>query len=328
MGAADSAGWGRGRGWPSGRRGRGIPGPMLRRDEHYASPVPYPNVPEAGTRPWYDKFVILTRFRHRPLLDMSMLGPPPFPPTSLRNPSCPGTPAMASSRSRNWSIERSDDAPPPPRARGPDIYAAAKAIQPKVPNPFAFSIPRTLALSLTFVFLFLFSFSTCAPLSLSFSLSKSRALLPTQASAPDDRALATDERVVELVVLIRVYLLHRPGGRQESPPVGYQSVFKRFGMHEPSADGRTLLERFDDFGNEEAFTASVFQRFDVPLEERIGGEEKHRFRKHNRVKKRKKKKADQGAREGKGMVRMGNVGRSLRITDWVSGQTLTSLGDD
>ncbi|KAJ7863279.1 hypothetical protein B0H14DRAFT_3444140 [Mycena olivaceomarginata] len=31
---------------------------------------------EVGTRPQYDKFVLLTRLRHRPLLDMSMLGPP------------------------------------------------------------------------------------------------------------------------------------------------------------------------------------------------------------------------------------------------------------
>jgi hypothetical protein len=76
-------------------------------------------------------------------------------------------------------------------------------------------------------------------------------------------------------------------------------VFERFGVHEPSADGQSLLERFDDFGNEETPTVSVFQWFDVPLEERIGGEKKHRFRKHNRAKKREKKEADQRAQEGR-----------------------------
>jgi hypothetical protein len=45
--------------------------------------------------------------------------------------------------------------------------------------------------------------------------------------------------------------------------------------------------------------ASVYQRFDIPLDERIGEGKKHRFCKHNRTKKRKKKEAEQRAREDK-----------------------------
>jgi hypothetical protein len=37
---------------------------------------------------------------------------------------------------------------------------------------------------------------------------------------------------------------------------------------------------------------SVYQRFDVPLEERIGEGKKHRFRKHNCTKKHEKKEAE------------------------------------
>ncbi|KAJ7832936.1 hypothetical protein B0H14DRAFT_2591748 [Mycena olivaceomarginata] len=270
---------------------------------------------EVGTRPRYNKFVLLTRLRHRRLLDMSMLGPPHsrllrrgilpvqahqlLPPVGTRN---------VRARAVGCNPERSDDAPPPPRARGPGIYAAANGRLARGPEPVrlldpenacAFARGRVPVLVLALVL------KPVPALALVLALEVVGALID-MTTAPDNRALATDGRVDELVVPIRVYLRQQSGGRKGGcrfHPSVMNGVFivhlNGSRVHEPSADGRSLLERFDDFGNEETSAVSVFQRFDVPLEERIGGEKKHHFRKHNRAKKREKKEADQRAREGR-----------------------------
>ncbi|KAJ7844091.1 hypothetical protein B0H14DRAFT_2585344 [Mycena olivaceomarginata] len=65
----------------------------------------------------------------------------------------------------------------------------------------------------------------------------------------------------------------------------------------PSSKRRPLLDRFNDVADVEMPMASVYQRFDVPLEERIGEGKKHRFHKHNRTKKRERKEAERRAKE-------------------------------
>jgi hypothetical protein len=64
---------------------------------------------------------------------------------------------------------------------------------------------------------------------------------------------------------------------------------------------------------------SVYQRFDVPLEERIGEGKKHRFRKHNRTKKHEKKEAERRARR----TRNGEI---WRCNEWVGDTDNTPLG--
>ncbi|KAJ7820777.1 hypothetical protein B0H14DRAFT_2599758 [Mycena olivaceomarginata] len=90
-------------------------------------------------------------------------------------------------------------------------------------------------------------------------------------------------------------LLERMTG--ETLPQSGQSLMERFGGENIASSSRPLLDRFDDVVDVEMPMASVYQRFNVPLEERIGEEKKHRFRKHNRAQKHERKETERRAKE-------------------------------
>ncbi|KAJ7885032.1 hypothetical protein B0H14DRAFT_3431971 [Mycena olivaceomarginata] len=83
---------------------------------------------------------------------------------------------------------------------------------------------------------------------------------------------------------------------EESLPGSSLSLLERFN-EDIASSSRPLLDRFANTGDVEMPEASVYQRFDVPLEERIGEPKKHCFRKHNQAKKRERKEAEQQAKE-------------------------------
>jgi hypothetical protein len=74
-------------------------------------------------------------------------------------------------------------------------------------------------------------------------------------------------------------------------------LLERFGDESIASSSRPLIDQFDNVGDVEMPGVSVYQRFDIPLEERIGEPKKHRFRKHNRAKKHERKEAEQQAKE-------------------------------
>jgi hypothetical protein len=83
----------------------------------------------------------------------------------------------------------------------------------------------------------------------------------------------------------------------EPLPQSSRSLIERFGGENTASSSRPLLDRFNDVEDMGLPMVSVYQRFDVPLEERIGEGKKHCFHKHNRMKKHEKKEAERQARE-------------------------------
>jgi hypothetical protein len=83
----------------------------------------------------------------------------------------------------------------------------------------------------------------------------------------------------------------------ETLPQSGRSLIEQFGAENIASSSRPLLDRFNDIADIEMPMASVYQWFDVPLEESIGEGKKHHFRKHNRTKKRERKEAERRAKE-------------------------------
>ncbi|KAK6988172.1 hypothetical protein R3P38DRAFT_3291265 [Favolaschia claudopus] len=101
---------------------------------------------------------------------------------------------------------------------------------------------------------------------------------------PDHRALTSDQPVRDTRENATPSLMHRLGGRTSPPP----SLLSRF---EPmDVDPPSLLSRLQSQPQDvEMPDRTLFDRFDVSLEDRVGEVKPHRFRKHKRTEKRYKR---------------------------------------